>query len=321
MIRRWALVIALWLAVPVTTEAQARPRTYVVREGDTLARIARRHHSSVEAIREANRLRGDAVRAGQELIVPREGEDPRALRSSRGARPARETPAQREARGRARRIGLGTVRAGQSLLVRAPQRRWITAAGEGPRLSGTLRLPVDRGRLIRGWGSGDGGYHLAIDIRGRVGATIRAAERGIVAYAGDGLGGYGNFVILVHPNGWVTAYAHNRENLVVAGQVVRRGEAIARLGNTGTSQAPHLHFVLVDGGAHCDAVPLFDPPIARSVTPAAWRDERPESVQCLRRSERPHPSHAEEDEAPVPDDESAAEDEGATEDEAPADEP
>lgn len=278
------VLLALSCALVVPPPSASAQRAHVVREGDTLARIARRYRTTVAAIREANGLRDDRLRPGEELLVPRPGEDtPRA-------RP-RRTAGSRAARARATRLGLGTLRAGQSLLVRAPQRRWVAAAGSG-RLAGTLRLPVDRGRLIRGWGSGDGGYHLAIDIRGRVGATIRAAEHGIVAYSGDAIGGYGNFVILVHPNGWVTAYAHNRENLVVAGQEVRRGEAIARLGNTGRSQAPHLHFILVDGGAHCDAQPLFDPPIARGAR-AVWRAERPAEVQCARRSERPHPRHAE----------------------------
>jgi murein DD-endopeptidase MepM/ murein hydrolase activator NlpD len=294
---RWVIVVALGLALagsapPAVASAQ-RPRTYVVRDGDTLARIARRHRSTVAAIQAANGLRGDRLRPGQELVVPRAGEDPAALRaSSRGRAPRATTPAQRQARARAARLGLGTVRCGQQLLVRRPARRWIAAAGGAPRVAGTLRLPVDRGRLIRGWGSGAGGYHLAIDIRARVGATIRAAERGIVAYSGDAISGYGNFVLIVHPNGWVTAYAHNRENLAVAGQVVRRGEAIARLGNTGRSQSPHLHFMLIDAGAHCDAQPLFDPAIARGAR-AVWRgEERPAEVQCLRRTERPHPGRA-----------------------------
>lgn len=298
-LRALALALVVWLLVPCAAFAQ-RPRTHVVREGDTLARIARRYRSSIDAIREANGIRGDRVREGDRLIVPREGEDPRALRRdgpeasgpARASGGPRPTKAARAASARAARLGLGSVRAGQRLLAHAPERRWIVAAGGG-RTPGTLRLPLDRGRLIRGWGSGEGGYHLAIDIRERTGATVRASERGIVAYAGDAIPGYGNFVLVVHPNGWVTAYAHNRENLVVPGQIVRRGEAIARLGSTGRSQAPHLHFMLIDGGAHCDAVPLFDPPLVRHAARATWRGrQRPDEVQCLARSARPHPARA-----------------------------
>ena len=154
--------------------------------------------------------------------------------------------------------------------------------------------PVPGGQFIRGWGSGAGGYHLAMDIRGRTGQTIRACERGIVAYAGDEVSGYGNFVMVVHPNGWVTAYAHNRTNLVVAGQTVTRGERLAQLGNTGLSHGPHLHFMLIHNGEHCDPAPLFRPHLGPSHTPEAqWRRaRRPDEVQCLPRSARPHPSHA-----------------------------
>jgi murein DD-endopeptidase MepM/ murein hydrolase activator NlpD len=278
-------------------QAQTRaPRTYVVREGDTLTRIARRHGTTIAAITEANRLRSERLRPGQTLVVPRAGEDPASLsaRASPGKAPAAgprpPSRVERQALARARRLDLGSVRTGQRLLAHPPERKWVVAAGRG-RLRGTLRLPVDGGRLIRGWGSGEGGYHLAIDIRGNLGATIRAAERGIVAYSGDGIPGYGNFVMIVHPNGWVTAYAHNRENLVVAGQLVRRGQPIARLGNTGRSRAPHLHFMLIENGAHCDAVPLFEPLLLAHGPRAVWRGaKRPREVQCLPRSARPHPS-------------------------------
>ena len=281
---------ALGAGVPV--EAQ-RPRTHVVREGDTLARIARRFHVSAEDIREANGLRGDRVRLGQTLIVPRPGEDPSELRDAGGE--ARETATDADtarARARAERLGLGRTSVGQRLLAHPPERRWVVGAGSA-RMRGTLRLPVDGGHFIRGWGSGAGGYHLAVDIRGRPGVTIRAAETGIVAYTGDGISGYGNFVMLVHPNGWVTAYAHNRENLVLAGQMVERGNRIATLGNTGTAHGAHLHFMLIRDGEHCDPAPLFRPHIGPRGPQVEWRRRRrPPEVQCLPRSARPHPGRA-----------------------------
>ncbi len=292
---RWLLATLLVLAAmlaPVGERAAAqRPRVHVVRDGDTLARISRRYHASVEAIREANRLRGDRVRIGQELVVPREGEDPGALRQGRVA-PRGPTPAQRQAAARASRLGLGRARAGQHLLGHAPERAWVVAAGGG-RMPGTLGLPVRGGRFIRGWGSGTAGYHLAMDIRGPVGAPIRAAERGIVAYAGSEISGYGNFVLIQHPNGWVTAYAHNRDLVVVPGELVRRGQTIAHLGNTGTSHGPHLHFMLIRDGEHCDPAPLFRPHLGPRTPQVEWRRGRPpEAVQCLPRSARPHPEYA-----------------------------
>ena len=120
-------------------------------------------------------------------------------------------------------------------------------------------MPVDDGRYLRGWGSGAEGYHLAIDIGAPSGTEIHAAERGLVVYAGHGIRGYGNVVVLVHPNGWVTAYAHARQNLVVPGQRVERGEVISRVGMTGYARGPHLHFMLVHEGRHCDPLPALSP--------------------------------------------------------------
>lgn len=283
-------ILALTVSSPV--EAQ-RPRTHVVREGDTLARIARRYHADVEAIRDANRIRGDRVRIGQELLVPREGEDPTQLRQGRVA-PSGPSREQRQATTRANRLGLGRARTAQQLLSHPPERSWVVAAGAaGRRMPGTLEMPVRGGRFIRGWGSGTAGYHLAVDIRGPTGAPIRASERGIVAYAGNEISGYGNFVIIQHPNGWVTAYAHNRDLTVVAGQTVRRGQIVAHLGNTGTSHGAHLHFILIRDGEHCDPAPLFRPHIGPRTRQVEWRRGRPpEGVQCVARSQRPHPVYA-----------------------------
>lgn len=284
--RIWGVLAGLTIALALCVSPAGAQRTYTVREGDTLARIARRYHTTITAIREANELRSDALRPGMELAVPRPGE-------ATTARPdGTPTRAQRQARARADRLGMGRSRAGHLLLSHPPERRWVVAAGAPRGLSGTLMTPVPGGRFIRGWGSGAAGYHLAMDIRGRTGQTIRATERGIVAYAGDEVSGYGNFVMIVHPNGLVTAYAHNRTNLVVAGQTVRRGEQIAQLGNTGLSHGPHLHFMLIQDGRHCDPAPLFRPHLGPRTPEVTWRRGRPPSeVQCLPRSARPHPSH------------------------------
>jgi murein DD-endopeptidase MepM/ murein hydrolase activator NlpD len=283
-----AALALVFVSIPLSAQ---RPRMHTVVAGDTLARVARRYHATVESIREANRIRGDNLRLGQELLVPREGEDPAALRSGRVA-PSGPSPEQTRATARANRIGLGRARTAQTLLSHPPERAWIVAAGNA-RMPGTLEVPVRGGQFIRGWGSGRAGYHLAMDIRGPVGANIRASERGVVAYSGNEISGYGNFVMIQHPNGWVTAYAHNRENVVRAGETVRRGQTVAHLGNTGTSHGAHLHFMLIYNGEHCDPAPLFRPRIGPRVAPITWRRGRPpEGVQCLPRSARPHPEYA-----------------------------
>jgi murein DD-endopeptidase MepM/ murein hydrolase activator NlpD len=76
----------------------------------------------------------------------------------------------------------------------------------------------------------------------RIGSPIFAAESGVVIYSGNGVSGYGNLVILKHSKELSTVYAHNKKNLVKKGDLVKRGEKIALLGNTGKSTGAHLHF-------------------------------------------------------------------------------
>ena len=280
-----------------------RSRRHLVRAGDTLARVARRYRLSVRDVQVANGMgERTSVRPGETLLLPMPGQSAAALRAAlREGNPAIEPPPELaedvagEASERARALGLGPTPVAQRVLREPPRPEWVQGAGDAQGLEGTLRMPVDEGRYLRGWGSGAEGYHLAIDIGAAPGTAVHAAERGVVAYSGTGVRGYGNFVILVHPNGWVTAYAHHRRNLVVAGQLVERGEVIAEVGSTGFAQGPHLHFMLVSEGRHCDPMPLFRPALRREGVEhveAVWDAElRPSVVQCLSREERPHPHY------------------------------
>lgn len=84
-------------------------------------------------------------------------------------------------------------------------------------------------------------FHDGIDISAPEGSPIRVIERGEVIYS-DRLRGYGNLVIVRHPGGFVSVYAHNKSNLVREGQKVAQGEVIGEVGSTGRASAPHLHF-------------------------------------------------------------------------------
>jgi murein DD-endopeptidase MepM/ murein hydrolase activator NlpD len=84
-------------------------------------------------------------------------------------------------------------------------------------------------------------FHDGVDIAAAEGTTIRAIERGEVIYS-DQLKGYGNIIIIRHGEGLISVYAHNEANLARQGQMVARGEIIARVGSTGRVTGPHLHF-------------------------------------------------------------------------------
>lgn len=204
---------------------------------------------------------------------------------------------QAQAGTRAERLGLGTMKTAGKLLQGRVDPTWLRATGPDLWL-GALRLPVADGHVSRGFGSGKGGYHQAVDIAGPTGSTIRAAAPGLVGYAGNGVSGYGNLIILIHPGGFITTYAHNQKLLVVAGQRIVRSQAIAALGSTGKSMGPHLHTELLWNGLNCDPMPLFrpmakhkngEPAVARL---SLWKDphKKPKSIRCAPRKH--HPDYA-----------------------------
>jgi murein DD-endopeptidase MepM/ murein hydrolase activator NlpD len=169
-----------------------------------------------------------------------------------------------EAAERAARLGLGTETTIVHLFVGPAPEEWVREAGgtEPPRV---LAWPVESGRGLRGYGAGDGGKHRGIDIGADEGTPIHAAAEGLVGYAGDELSGYGKVVVLLHPGGWVTLYAHASELIARPGQLVARGEVIAKVGHTGNAQGDHLHFELRRDG--------------HKVNPAAFLTGAPERMR------------------------------------------
>ncbi|MBI5313799.1 MAG: peptidoglycan DD-metalloendopeptidase family protein [Methylocystis sp.] len=111
-----------------------------------------------------------------------------------------------------------------------------------------FRWPA-RGRIIQGFTSGgNDGINIAVPE----GTQVKAAEGGVVAYAGSELKGYGNLVLIRHPNGFVSAYAHNGELDVKRGDQVKRGQTIAKSGQSGNVGSPQLHFELRKGSTPVD---------------------------------------------------------------------
>lgn len=281
------------------TAGEHRGFRHTIGHGETIWDLSRSFGVSVSEIMSANRLDRDeasALREGDDIFIPgAEGED----RPSEGTRRRALTPRQTEALARARDLGLGTHDAAGDLLHGRMRPEWIRAASRGSargRTPGTLRWPVTNGWFVRGFGSGEGGYHQAFDIMGEIGWNVRSSAPGIVGYSGDEIPGYGNVVFVVHPGGWVTMYAHNSVNFVVAGERVPAGGILAELGSTGISRGPHVHYELIFEGRNCDPGPLFRPGIRHPdghVTPMtylSWEraSDRPEAIRCERRRHHPH---------------------------------
>ncbi|MBP3545631.1 MAG: M23 family metallopeptidase [Alphaproteobacteria bacterium] len=105
-----------------------------------------------------------------------------------------------------------------------------------------------KGTIVSKYGAiGKGRANDGINIKAPRGTSVKAADKGMVAYSGNELKGFGNLILIRHDDGWITAYAHNEKLLVKKGQRVERGEKIATVGSTGGTNTPQLHFEIRAG--------------------------------------------------------------------------
>ena len=105
-----------------------------------------------------------------------------------------------------------------------------------------------KGPILSSFGPKEVGYHNdGINIAAQSGSYVRAAESGVVVHAGRKIKGFGRLILIRHSKGWITAYAHNSSILVTKGQTVKRGQAVARVGQTGDVSRPQLHFEMRKG--------------------------------------------------------------------------
>jgi len=130
------------------------------------------------------------------------------------------------------------------------------AVGRG---SGKFMWPVN-GKIVSPFGPKDGGSHNdGINIAAPLGTPVRAADSGVVVYAGNELRGFGNLLLIRHADGWVSAYAHCDALLVKRGEQVKRGQVIGRVGQSGNVTAPQLHFELRKGAEAVDPLSQLGP--------------------------------------------------------------
>lgn len=115
-----------------------------------------------------------------------------------------------------------------------------------------FRIPIV-GKLLTGFGiQANGTQNDGINIAAPKGAILQAAADGTVAYCGSELKGFGNLILINHPEGWMSAYAHLDYIKVQRGQSVKAGQAIGTVGTTGDAQEPQVHFELRHNGISVD---------------------------------------------------------------------
>lgn len=247
--RRVATVPSAAPIGPARTALAPNSSVHVVAPGETLNSIARHYGKSVMVLAKTNNLAPDTmVRVGQRIVIPDVRSKPRTEARTEMRTPA--PPAQPARREVAREESPHS--AWKATPVEPPPAEKNVVKNAEPVGSlPSFRWPV-HGRIIARFGQSTNGQNDGIDVAVPRGTPVKAAEDGVVAYAGNELKGYGNLVLIRHSNGYVTAYAHASELLVKRGETVKRGQVIAKAGETGNVKAPELHFEIRKGATPVD---------------------------------------------------------------------
>ena len=216
---------------------------YEVKPGDSLAKIARSNGVSVDALKKANGLTTASIRIGQNLVIPAGG-SVAAAETTTDKTVTASVPSKKEKavetaekkpeayKAPVKTVSVTEVAAKSDVTDEAPESTGI----------GKYRWPV-RGAVIAGYGANvDGNRNDGIDISVPEGTPIKAAENGVVIYAGSSLKELGNAVLVRHDDGTVTVYGHAGDLSVQRGQKIQRGQTVATSGMSGNATRPKVHF-------------------------------------------------------------------------------
>jgi murein DD-endopeptidase MepM/ murein hydrolase activator NlpD len=260
-------------AAPAATGGQF---THTIASGESLYTIARRYEVTTQALVQANGLSSpDKIVVGQKVIIPGRA-DLLATKAPAPVQVASATPMAAPATPAAAptlpQAAPNTLQAAAPAATPAPAATAPAAPVQAapaqaaptqvaavptaePAMSGSdkFRWPAS-GRVITDFASSKG---TGINIEVPEGTPVKAAENGTVIYVGSGVEGYGNLVLVRHPNGYVSAYAHLQSMSVAKGAVVNRGDSLGAAGMTGSVTKPQLHFELRKGATPVDPVPLL----------------------------------------------------------------
>jgi murein DD-endopeptidase MepM/ murein hydrolase activator NlpD len=243
-------------APPASKPVAAGPSSvHVVNRGDTLMSIAHRNHVSVAELAKANNLDTSAkLSLGMKLTVPG-AKSAAAAPLAQAAAPAQQVAAVAPAAPlQTARLAQATTNVEEKPATEAP----FVKPGETTGALPTFRWPV-RGKVITSYGAKTNGKaNDGINLAVPEGTPVKAAEDGVVAYSGNELKGYGNLVLVRHSNGYVTAYAHASELMVKRGDTIKRGQIIAKSGQSGEVGSPQLHFEIRKGSSPVDPLQFLN---------------------------------------------------------------
>lgn len=228
---------------------------YVVKDKDTVESISRRYGVSSQAIIDRNNLKAPyTIKPGQSLAMP----GARFVQDTYGESTAQQTAAANpNAPSSVKREGLAPPPGASGEAPRSaapageptPLSKPVTVAATPP--AARMAWPVS-GKIVSPYGTSGGQKNDGIDIAAAKGTPVKAAEGGKVVYAGGEVAKMGNLLLVEHPGGYITAYGNNEELLAKKGDTVKKGQVIARVGNSGGSANPQLHFEVRRAGKTID---------------------------------------------------------------------
>jgi murein DD-endopeptidase MepM/ murein hydrolase activator NlpD len=238
-------------------------------------RIARQYGLAPEQLARCNGIADPRrIRAGETLLIPFNAPPPAVEPAAGSPPPSGPLPYDSGPPVPADDIGLGVIEDGfvevdgedepDPWEYGAPRPRVEPTPAGQP--SSPFLWPLT-GAVSSTFGIRGGRMHRGVDLTAAEGSSIRASRDGIVAYSGRGFRGYGNLVILDHGDGFLTAYAHNRKNLVRLNEAVRAGDTVAIVGHTGNATAAHVHFEIRMGEKAVDPLSYLPSLVAASAPP------------------------------------------------------
>jgi len=260
-----ATAVVAPVATPNLVSVPSDAYVHVIESGESLYTIARRYEVTTQAIVQANNLSSpDKIVVGQKVIIPGRADllanKAPATQVASTAPAAAPAPAQQtlpQAAPNALQAATAPAAATtpQQATPTAQPAQMANVSAAEPAMSGSdkFQWPVS-GRVLVDFASSKG---TGINIEASEGSAIKAAENGTVIYVGSGVEGYGNLILIRHPNGYVSAYAHLQSMNVAKGAVVNRGDTIGAAGMTGSVTRPQLHFELRKGATPVDPVPML----------------------------------------------------------------
>ncbi|MBX5132565.1 peptidoglycan DD-metalloendopeptidase family protein [Rhizobium lentis] len=217
--------------------------SYVVKQGDSLAKIAKATGTNIDDLKAANNLSANSLRVGQALKLPNGSADTVKTASIPAekveSKPADPAPAQQTAS-----VQPAPYKAPVATQSVDDVEKKSDVSSDAPESTGIgkYRWPV-RGQVIAAYGANvNGNRNDGIDISVPQGTPIKAAENGVVIYAGNGLKELGNTVLVRHDDGTVTVYGNADTLSVTRGQKIQRGQTVAVSGMSGDVKQPQVHF-------------------------------------------------------------------------------